>query len=182
MKKIVFISIATCIVVMAGITPIYAQQSIYAFAFNQYSLASAKIIATTWNDRSVMAIPSYKVSIKAVRDFAQSFKDAENVRWYKVAGGTVVYFSDKGTERRSSYDERGHWLYSISSYAEEHLPKRQVSQVRSIYYDFTINSITEVNTDDKIIYMVYLEGKDKWKTIRLSEDDMEEVDELLKYR
>ncbi len=180
MKKIVFISIATWMVLIAGIAPMYAQQLTDAFAFNHYSLASAKRIATTSNDRSNLAIPSNKVSIKVVRDFAQSFKDAENVRWYKIPGGTIVYFSDKGMERRSTYDESGHWLYNISSYTEEHLPKRLVSQVRSIYYEFCINSITEVNTDGRIIYMFYLEGKDKWKTIRLSGDEMEEVDELLK--
>ena len=182
MKKIAFISIATCMVALADLTPMHAQRSVDAFAFNHYSLASAKHISSAWNGRYNKAVPSNEVGIKMVRDFAQSFKNAENVRWYKIPGGTVVYFSDKGTEKRSSYDGRGHWLYTISSYTEEHLPKRLVSQVRSIYYDFSINSITEINTDGKIIYMVYLEGKDKWKTIRLSGDDMEEVDELLKYR
>src|SRR5580704_10739458 len=51
------------------------------------------------------------ISIRAVRDFFQNYKDAIDEKWYKVSNGYFVKFVSNGIENMAAYNTRGHWMF-----------------------------------------------------------------------
>lgn len=79
---------------------------------------------------------------------------------------------------RDFYDRQGKRLYSIAYYGEKGLPAGIRVQVRSVYFDFTIQTVEEVRLADKKIYLIDIRDDKTLKTIRYCEGDMDEVNEL----
>ena len=120
------------------------------------------------------------VAMKALKNFEKSFKPAENVNWYKVKGGFMVYFHLNGDKKVCGYDLKGNWLYNYVSYAEDKLPRPIWHLVRSVYYEYSISWVNEIQTINKKIYVVHLDGKDTHKNIRVCDDDMDVIEEIRK--
>ena len=177
MKKIIINGLVICMA-MSFINTTDAQQSNTAFNVKQAS-SGERPHTDTLNNNSFNSSLSPDVNAKAVKNFAKSFKLAENVKWFKVKGGTVAYFTEHGIKTRASYDNKGNLLYNIRSYSETDLPKDIRARVKSVYYDYAITYVHEITNNQKLIYLVQLKYNKYWKTIRVcEEDDMEAIEEF----
>jgi len=166
-------NLITCILAMAFISHAKAQQSNDNSSQRLFTILSH---ATVIDNAAAAASPPFAVNIKAVRDFAKSFKDVENVHWYTVPDGAMVYFTERGIKSRAGYDKKGNWLYCMRSYAEQHLPKEIRAQVKSIYYDYAITWVNEITYGRQALYVVHIQDEFCWKNIRISEDEMETME------
>jgi hypothetical protein len=121
-----------------------------------------------------------EVNAKAVRNFEKSFKQADNVIWYKVKDGFMVYFYQDGSKKISGYDPKGNWLCNLISYKEDKLPEQVWQQVKSVYYDCSITFVNEIQVRDKLIYIIHAEDKKSFKSIRVCGDEMNVIEEVQK--
>ena len=136
MKKIVLNHLCVCSIALLFNINVSAQQAAVTFAASGSSLTVSKLYDAPDNTNTATPMSLYDINIRAMRDFMKSFKQAENVEWYKTSEGAMAYFLDNGIKTRASYDNKGNWLYNMRSYAENNLPKEIRAQVKSIYYDF----------------------------------------------
>ena len=65
-------------------------------------------------------------------------------------------------------------------YQEEKLPHEIRGLVKSTYYDYDIYLITEVNRNEKIAYVVKMEDKTSWKTVKVVDGEMEVLEDYTK--
>jgi hypothetical protein len=136
--------------------------------------------ATAGNEHSA-ARPSSAINVKAMRHFLKSFKQADSVHWYKSGDGLMVYFKEAGIKTRVGYNRKGVWLYNLRSYPELQLPKNIRSEIKSIYFDFCIFWVNEISTSQKkLIYLIYMEDKTCYKTIKYDEGEQEIIEQLSK--
>ena len=89
-------------------------------------------------EKSAVKIESEKVSQKAVRDLAKSFKNLSGENWFKVRDGFVAMFTVDEIDHQVSYDKKGTWLFTIRSYGESKLSDDIRHMVKSSYYDLTL--------------------------------------------
>ena len=68
----------------------------------------------------------------------------------------------------------------IRYYKEDRLPNNVRHLVKSRYYDFDIYQVTEVTRNGTMAYVIKLEDEKHWKTIKVVEDELQELDELSK--
>ena len=140
-------------------------------------------VVTRMADSSVVQ-PGYlnSISVSAVRDFVHRFKQATNTRWNIIDGGYVAKFDLPAMEFQVGYDKRGEWTYTIRTYHEKQMARDVRGMVKSIYYDFSIVQVKEVEqfNFEGIVYVVYLEDDSCWKTIRVYNGEMEEMKMLYK--
>ncbi|MEO5590966.1 MAG: hypothetical protein ABIR15_07040 [Chitinophagaceae bacterium] len=177
MKKIIINVFAICMA-MSFISTTGAQQSNTAFHVKRPS-PDEKPHTGTLNNNSFNTSLSSDVNAKAVKNFTKSFKLAENVKWFKIIGGTVAYFTEHGIKNRAGYDNKGNWLYNIRSYPEADLPKDIRARVKSVYYDYAITYVQEITKDQQLIYLVHIKYNKSWKTIRVcEEEDMAPIEEF----
>jgi len=124
-----------------------------------------------------------EVSSKAVRHFSKTYKNVDSVRWSRLRddkGGFGAYFVTDGIPTTVRYDQGGNYECCFREYFEDKLPKQIRHQVKSVYYDFAIRFIKEVNMFDNTVYLVTLEDTTSWKHILVTENKIVVLKEFSK--
>jgi hypothetical protein len=184
MKRIL-ISLSIGITSIAAISHCaYAQDAEHPVAFNNVSFKSSVRNMAVLESPAFMGtyIPdATKVNTKAIKDFQARFNTANNTMWFEDKAGFVSYFIQNGYGDRAFYDKKGHWEYSLIFYSEDKLPHDVRAAVKSVYYDFAITLVEEVQTTDALVYVVHLEDKSDIKIVKINRDgEMETMQELTK--
>jgi hypothetical protein len=121
------------------------------------------------------------INTKAVRNFIRDYKNVSDAKWVKLDNGfSFVFFSLNGIYTRLLYNKKGDCECLIRDYFEDKLPREIRHLVKSTYYDFSIYHINEVTTNGKTAYIIKMEDKTTWKTIRVADNEMEVREEFLK--
>lgn len=116
-------------------------------------------------------IPDAKtINAKAVKDFQTRFTGETEAKWYSDKNGLVSYFVKDGYGDRVFYDKKGRWQYSLIYYDEYKLPRDIRSAVKSVYFDMSIKVVEEVQNNDGMAYIIYLEDKSSYKILNVTKD------------
>ena len=81
----------------------------------------------------------------------------------------------------TAYDKKGKWVYTIQQYSTDDLDKSLADRVRSVYYDYDVTGIQKVEQPGMdVVYVVHLENEKSIKIVRLTNDEMETVQDLIR--
>jgi len=122
----------------------------------------------------------YSVHIKAVRNLYDRYGDANNETWYSTDYGFRAKFRQDGISFMADYNKRGEWLNTIKTYDETRLPKGIRRKVRQEYYDYHIFLVQEFNRSNETVYLVKIEDARNWKTLRVTDDGTEVLEDYVK--
>ena len=132
------------------------------------------------NDKELPAFNSNPgLSTKALKNFNKAFKEAD-ATWSETGDGFKAQFTKDDIETKVFYDLKGRWIANVRAYQEDKLPKDIRHRIKSIYYDYNIFYVQEVTVRDKTAYLVKLEDKNSFKTIRITDDEMDEYQTIKK--
>jgi hypothetical protein len=123
-----------------------------------------------------------KIHVKAMRDFLKRNKTATNADWMVVENGFVVKYTDKNNSHcRTVYNSRGEFAYTVRQYFESNMLRDVRALVKSQYYDYTITLVEEIEQPLKpLVYVVHMEDATTLKNVRVSEREMEVIEEYIK--
>lgn len=115
-------------------------------------------------------IPETKnINSKAIRDFQERYNNINNAMWFSDKNGFESYFVRNGFGNRVFYGKNGAWLYSLILHTEQELPDNVRASIKSIYFDFAITFVEEVQTIHGFIYIVNLEDKSNIKILKVND-------------
>ena len=114
------------------------------------------------------------MSTKAVKNFSKTFKEVRNASWSETLDGLKAEFMNENVTTKVYYDSKGRWIASVRSYDEANLPREIRHTVKSTYYDYDILHVQEITAGDKTAYLVKIEDETSIKTIRVTNDQMDE--------
>lgn len=118
---------------------------------------------------------------KAVRNFKRYYKHIYNETWFAIPNGHRARFVESGIRHDVTFDKRGNWLYTIRQYKENLCPKDIRSQIRSIYSNYSVILVEEIERPMKpLVYVVHMEDQRTFKNIQLCDKEMETVLEIRK--
>jgi hypothetical protein len=120
------------------------------------------------------------VKMKALRDFARSFKHVTNEKWYEVEDGFFAHFNDNGIETKVAYDKNGVWHCTIRILNETELPFNVRDIVKSKYYDFKILVTYEIKHNSGTAYILKIEDSKTLKILRVVDGEMEIITDNIK--
>jgi hypothetical protein len=121
------------------------------------------------------------INTKVISNFDHMFAGASNIQWSKDKHNIDrVYFEKKGKVIRAAFNQKGQFLYSISTYGEELLPQDVLLMVKETYFGKSIFGVTEVSAMGKSAYLIILEDKTSWLHIKVLDGEMTEEKTLLK--
>jgi hypothetical protein len=92
----------------------------------------------------------------------------------------MVLFTNGNVQKRIFLGRKGNVKFQISYYSEAELPADVRARVKSVYYDYNIFSVQEINLNRSKFYLVSLENNNTWKIIRVDDNDMEVYKEYAK--
>lgn len=178
-----------------GIAGLFLPWSISSPTYSQNSTKPAKLeakpsiekIIPTSKQLDIAGMTEFnfrnEISSHAVRNFIKDYKYVTNAKWSKLANGySAVNFNIDSIKTRIVYDKAGHCENLVRYYFENRLPPAVRHLVKSTYYDFNIYHIIEPTLNGVTSYLVKMEGKTTWKTIKVVDGEMEEVEEYLKLK
>ena len=140
--------------------------------------------AANLSSKPVFADNLNPVSDKTFKSFKKAVKFSVNERWFKSDdGGSLVKYEDqKGIRCRSDFDKKGNWTATTRYYSEKELPKEVRSQVKSVYYDYTITTIEEITFSNHLVYIIHMHDETTWLNIRICDGEMDEFQKFAKAR
>ena len=145
-----------------------------SYAQNELSFVSQSF------DGKDFRLPVNELNSKAVRHFNHDFKFAENETWFKIKDGFTAKFMMDNIQYRVGYDKKGNWLNTMKIYHEAEMPQTIRHQVKSIYYDYAITQIQELELKNQIVYIVHIDNNDGFKKLYISDDEMNVMEEYSK--
>jgi len=99
----------------------------------------------------------------------------------KSEKGHVVYSVVDGRKSMTAYDKKGKWVYTIEQYSINDLDKSLADRVKSVYYDYEVTGIQKVEQPGMdVVYVVHLQNEKSIKIVRLTNDEMELVKDLIR--
>ena len=113
---------------------------------------------------------------KAVKNFKRSHPEVSNESWRTENDHFFVTYTTGDIKNKIAYTQRGRIDYALKMYTEKNLPSGLRSIVKSTYYDYKITGEQELNLGNKIIYLIKITDSKTWKTIRVSNGELEEIE------
>jgi len=172
MKNTLKLLISSAIAIAAIMYNANAQTANINSLINYYASYFAGSVKDTGKNNELYST-AYK---RASKDFQKTFAGINNVTWYQVnSGGYIARFAQDDVKTIVAYNPKGNWSYTIDYYGEKKLPGEVRAMVKRTYYDYSIIGIAEVHFNEQMVYMVYLQDENHFKTIRIYDDEMDEV-------
>lgn len=120
---------------------------------------------------------------KAVKSFSRDYGYVANAKWLTLDHGfSVVYFTVDGVKTRLLYDKKGRCESIIRYYFEDKLPASVRHIVKTMFYDFNIFHVIEPTINGVTSYLVKMEDKSSWKTVKVIDGEVEVVEEYSKLK
>lgn len=178
MKKVSFCRIIAVLLILAMMNNMHAQES-SVFTKPDILTPEMKTISGT-DDKTELR--KNEINIRAQRDFLAQYKSVSDTRWVVSGNGLLaVYFTCEGITTRRYYSKKGIYEYMLRYYNEDKLHHNIRHLVKSTYYDFNIFHVTEVCKRGSIVFLIEIHDKNSWKTIKVEDNEMEVVNEFVRY-
>lgn len=99
----------------------------------------------------------------------------------KSGTATIVHSVEQGKPVTTAFSQKGKWIYTITRYTANNADKNIVDMVESAYYKYAITGIDKVEQPGfDAVYIVHLENASSLKNVRISNGEMEVVQDLVR--
>lgn len=121
------------------------------------------------------------ISTTAQRDFLKRIDNPTDVKWFKLPDGFIAKCSLNTDRTTVAYDRSGNWVYTMRSYPEKRMPRDVRALVKSTYYDYQITVVQEIlKGRNPVVYIVHMQDSVSWKNVRVSDGEMDVMEEYNK--
>lgn len=123
------------------------------------------------------------INTRAMRDFVSRYNNVTDEVWHKSNNNYIAVFIRDSVHYRVMYNSHGDLSYVMKYYEEPQLDRTVRATVKSVYYDYSIFIVQEIESPDApTVYIINLQGATEWKKIKVVNNDMEVLEEYKKAR
>jgi len=125
---------------------------------------------------------SVSASERAKIHFKENYAEVQNAAWYNAPDNSMYCIFQRGNSlNRVFYDSRGYWQFTLVSYLPSELKMNIRQRIADQFEEYHITYVNEVQSAyDEPIYMVNIENAGSIKVIRVSGDDIDVKQALIK--
>ncbi|HEX4850097.1 MAG TPA: hypothetical protein VFV08_04780 [Puia sp.] len=187
MKKMILILTATLFVAIFHTNDANAQNISEAVAFHSAPAEFYTAVDLLTRDNGDKLLAPVEINTKALKNFRRDYKNAVNEDWTSIAnsggskteGGYVCRFTLNDVTERAYYDNKGNWRFTIAGYSDEKLASDIHNSIKSTYYDYTITFVNEIDfAGGSKIYLVQISDKQNLKVVRVSDGQLDVIEEF----
>ena len=126
-------------------------------------------------------ITSIALAAPKVSDaFKKAFPDAENLSWYNYDREYLAKFFEKDMDHNALFKRNGYMKYDISYGYEKHVPEETKKLVTDTYDNYNIIRTINIKAEGRNIWIVKMEGIKKYVTVRIENNEIDEVESFYK--
>lgn len=113
------------------------------------------------------------VSNEVIKKFTKQYGNCTSATWTKDNMGFVVWFTSNGIQNRVFLTKHGNYQGSIRYYTEKDLDAAIRHQIKSMYYDFAITAVQEVQYGSETVYLVTIADATTLKVLRVKANQLD---------
>jgi hypothetical protein len=144
----------------------------------QFKNIGNAVVANESTDVSPGTISETDVNIRAVRTFRKGYPNAGKIAWNEASGNYFVNFINDGIRHKIAFNKSGQTEYSLKLYTAKQVPAAVVKTMKLSYYDYEVKGAQELVIGARKVQVVQLAGLKSWKTIRIADGEVEEIQNL----
>ena len=147
-------------------TSLHAQQSLNL-------LDNSNHLTSIWA-RGEKSSSVYRNDIRSValRHFMNAYGEELNAEWNLTRFGYRAEFRKEEIKYLVDYDKGGYWLSTIRIYTEKKMPRDIRRIVKSVYFDYKIELVSEVNYGKHIVYHINIQDETSLKKLIVIDGEM----------
>jgi uncharacterized protein YkuJ len=127
-------------------------------------------------------VTNEKANRKIVQYFSKQVKTIGNISWSKVDDNILAEYAGAKTKNRVLFNKNGNPVYTISYSGENMLPRNYREMMYDMYPGYSIKQVSKVNEGDREIWVVKLDTPARLLTVRIENNQPEEVEKFRKPR
>ena len=137
-------------------------------------------------DKTVVTLPEIRitsmstVNMDVANAFRRTFPGAQQLQWYKYDKDYIAKFILKDMDHNALFRKNGVMIYDISYGYEKNMPSNVRDLVLKSYDNYKIIRSINIKAHGRDIWMVKMEGMNKYLMVRVEDMEMEEVEEFNK--
>jgi hypothetical protein len=124
--------------------------------------------------------PEPAVAKRALISFHKMFEGASEPEWFMANRNYVVNFTQNHQKCKAEFTPAGWLLYRITYCKEKQLPLDLRKSVKSLYFDYTINSAIKIEYKEQVVWIVNLEDSDNLLVLRVEDGDVDTLKDVKK--
>jgi hypothetical protein len=148
------------------------------FASNASAQTSKRDFKITGDE--VVAAPVVSNESKAYKSFRRFYPGVSDEKWMSEKDHYFVTFSQNDIKNKVVFTRNGRIDYTLKMYYEKDLPSSVRRSVKSAYFDYDITNVQELVVKNNRIYLVKITDGKSWKTIRVQNGELEEIEYYVK--
>lgn len=128
----------------------------------------------------VTVTPTSNVEHAVTQAFDKNFKGATKAKWYDIDKNYLVKFINDDMENNAVFKKNGSMVYHISYGYEKNLGGEMKDMIQSAYPEYKITRAIRVRMENRDVWVLNLEGVNRWVLVRIEEGQLEEVKNFAK--
>jgi len=114
-----------------------------------------------------------EINIQAARYFNKKFPEVTEQTWYNTSIGNQVVYRENGITRQTLFNQRGEYEYTINFIGAKDLPQNIWNRLNESFPGFAMQSVSEVQIAEKLLYFVTIIQKNAQKSLTISDEGMQ---------
>ncbi len=146
-------------------TSVHAQQSLTL-------LDNSNHLTSVWAREKSAPIHRNEIRSVALRHFMNAYGESLNAEWNLTRFGYRAEFKKEDIKYLVDYNKGGYWLSTIRFYSEKEMPRDVRTIVKSVYFDYNIELVSEVNYGKHVAYHVNIQDATSLKKLIVMDGEM----------
>jgi hypothetical protein len=114
-----------------------------------------------------------EINIQAARYFNKKCPEVTEQTWYNTSIGNQVVYRENGIARQTLFNQRGEYEYTINFIGAKELPQSIWNRLNESFPGFALQSVSEVQIAEKLLYFVTIIQKNAQKYLTISDEDIQ---------
>jgi len=114
-----------------------------------------------------------EINIQAARYFNKKCPEVTEQTWYNTSIGNQVVYRENGIARQTLFNQRGEYEYTINFIGAKELPQSIWNRLNESFPGFAMQSVSEVQIAEKLLYFVTIIQKNAQKSLTISDEDIQ---------
>ncbi|OLY92220.1 hypothetical protein SAMN05444008_12431 [Cnuella takakiae] len=115
---------------------------------------------------------------KLFKSFTSQFRNVSDISIYPEENKTIFYCMVDGIRNNILYTNKGRLVHTVRYYEASLLPKTVTGIIEDAFPGYELKTVSEVTVDGRTAYLVSIENKRKFKTVRVVNDDWDIYNEF----
>ncbi len=140
------------------------------------------LTTTTYASNKANTIPpKITAQEKAIKNFSRQFGSSITPKFYALENGFILQSSLSDLHVKSAYNNKGSWIYTISSFNPESYSKKVIEAVKDNYEAYSISGMQKVEQPgNSPVYIVSITNEKTIKMLRISNGEVEMINDYQK--